>query len=163
MKYVIDTNVLITANGQSSHSSAELALRCARFLSEQMEASDLVCDDSLDLILTEYKRHMAFSGQPGVGDFYFRWYVSNRWNDKRIRRVNLDPEREVSSYIPDPLQKFDPSDHKWIAVYLVEEADFIVNATDSDWREAQSVLESEKIYVHELNAAEAVPDTSSTL
>ncbi len=115
-----------------------------------MESDDLLLEDSLDLVFDEYKRHLQFAGQPGLGDAFFRWYLQNRWNPGQIARVCLDRDTPVNEYLPADLHSFDPFDHKWVAVYIEGEADAIVNASDSDWEESRDILNRHGISVLEL-------------
>lgn len=151
MKFVVDTNVLIAANGRSTHADARLSAAAARFLVELMRSDDQFLEDTVDYVFDEYKNYMQFSGQPGVGDQFFRWYLQSRWDARRVMRVPLNPSSPLTSYVPEPLHSFDPSDHKWIAVYLAGNGDVIVNATDSDWEESRDLLEEHAINVRQLS------------
>ncbi|MDT0142398.1 hypothetical protein [Microbacterium sp. PRC9] len=115
-----------------------------------MAGTEVLLEDTLGHVLTEYKNYMQFSGQPGVGDYFFRWYLQNRWDGRRVDRIELEPSQPLPQYLPEPLRAFDPSDHKWIAVYIEGSADVIVNATDSDWAESRDVLLEHSIRVREL-------------
>lgn len=150
MRQVVDTNVLIAANGRDTHASATLSLLSARFLVALMDGADALLEDSTGHVFEEYKRYLEFSGQPGVGDQFFAWFVRTRWDSSRIERAELDPAKAISEYVPMSLRSFDPSDHKWIAVYLEGSADVIVNATDSDWEEARVELDRHAILVRQL-------------
>ena len=110
----------------------------------------MLLEDTTGSVFDEYKRYLDFCGQPGVGDQFFAWFVRTRWDTSRIERVNLDAAKATSDYVPIPLRSFDPSDHKWIAVYLEGAADVIVNATDSDWEEARTELDRHAIRVRQL-------------
>ena len=150
MRQVVDTNVLIAANGRSTHASAILSPDSGRFLAELISGTDVLLEDSTGQVFDEYKRYLEFSGQPGVGDLFFAWFVRTRWDASRIERTELDPDKNISDYVPESLRSFDPSDHKWIAVYREGGADVIVNATDSDWNDAKAELELHGISVRQL-------------
>lgn len=150
MKTVVDTNVLIAANGQNTHADIQLRAASARYLAEFIDGEDVLLEDSCGYAFEEYKRYMQFSGQPGVGDRFFLWYLRSRWSDARVMSVEIDHETPIASYLPESLRSFDPSDHKWIAIYLEGDADVVVNVTDSDWRNAREDLLEHGIRVHEL-------------
>ena len=152
MRNVIDTNVLIAANGRSNtHASVRVELESARFLAAIIQGDGTVLEDSSSYVFDEYKRYMQFSGQPGIGDKFFRWFLTNRYSSHRVESVPLEPDRPVSTYLPDELRAFDPSDHKWIAIYLEGHGDRIVNATDSDWAEAADALAKHGVSVLQLD------------
>ncbi|MGU3643429.1 hypothetical protein ACLBXX_00555 [Microbacterium sp. C23T] len=142
---------MIAANGRLTHADAHLSAAAARYLVELIGGTDVILEDTIGNVLNEYKNYMQFSGQPGVGDYFFRWYLQNRWDGRRVGRVELDPAQPLTQYLPASLHSFDPSDHKWIAVYIQGSADVIVNATDSDWAESRELLLEHSIKVRELS------------
>jgi len=148
MKHVIDTNVLIAANGAGEQISPQLALLAAKFLLEVKAGGQVVIDDGL-LAISEYKRYMQFAGEPGIGDSFFRWLMTSYGGDHVIRATVEPPG--VEHFIPESLRQFDESDKKWIAIYRAGGANDIVNATDSDWVEARDALEAAGIVVRELD------------
>lgn len=148
-RQVIDANVLIAANHRGTHASLKCAAAAARYLLEAQEG--VILEDDADLALAEYKRYAHMSGQPGAGDRFFQWFMRARWTRYLVERVSIgERPAEVKSHVPSRLHGFDPSDHKWIAIYLQGNGDRIVNATDSDWKEAAVALESCGVIVHEL-------------
>jgi hypothetical protein len=110
----------------------------------------VVLEDEEDLALNEYKAYLNFSGQPSMGDEFFEWFVRERWNGGSVQRVPSPPGASILSVLPATLTSFDPSDHKWICIYLQGGGDRIVNAADSDWAEAKTTLSGEGITVLEL-------------
>lgn len=149
-RVVIDTNVLIAANGNASHGGAACAAASARALVEAMDGS--VCEDVEGRIFSEWKRYVSFSGQPGVGDRFFGWFVRNRYIASQVVRVSVQGDEDNGLWpgIPDSLQSMDRMDKKYVGVYLVAEADLLLNATDSDWSEVAEELLAVGVTVLEL-------------
>jgi len=149
LRYVVDANVAVVANGRDTHVGLNEQLIAARFLREAME-SGTVLDDMEDLALSEYRRHLNFSGRPTMGDEFFAWFARERWSGTLVERVPSPAGGSILSLLPPTLAGFDSDDHKWICIYLQGKADHIVNAVDSDWAAAASTLVAEGIHVLEL-------------
>jgi hypothetical protein len=147
---VVDTNVLIAANRRDTHATVACAARCARTLVE-IQQQHVLLDDSELRIFNEYKKYCSFSGQPGVGDRFFRWYLQNRNTLGQVRQVDVGPDdSSMTAVLPLPLRALDPSDHKFAAVCLAGNGDRLYNATDSDWSEHSPALSDAGIQVEEL-------------
>ena len=136
--FVIDTNVAIVANRGASQALKECTLVCVDFLSRIQRESMIVLDSRM-LILSEYMKHLSPSGQPGVGDAFFKWVWQNQANVSRCERVDIHSKPgdefdfEEFPTIPE-LADFDRSDRKFVAVALTSRNNpSIVNAVDSDW------------------------------
>jgi hypothetical protein len=83
-KYVIDTNIPITANKalNPSRIDADLAkcvLRCIEIIKTVTKKGGLVIDSG-DEIYNEYRHKLSMSGQPGVGDVFMKWVHDHRYN-----------------------------------------------------------------------------------
>ena len=134
---VVDTNVPIVANQKGGEDLA-CAANCATALHAITRAGLLVIDDE-ELIFKEYKRHLSFAGQPGAGDYFFKWLCDNRYKSNRVAQVTLtrNPENpnEFAVYPQNTeLSDFDRSDRKFVAAALSHpERPPILNATDDDW------------------------------
>lgn len=87
-----------------------------------------------------------------MGDVFFEWFGRQRWSGTFVQRVPRPPSGSVLDVIPATLAGFDLDDHEWIGIYLLGGADYIVNAVDSDWAEAESDLLAAGINVLELLA-----------
>jgi hypothetical protein len=142
---VMDTNVGVVANGKTPQANIECVSSCTDALVEIRERHRVLLDDR-GLILDEYLRHLSPSGQPGLGDAFFKWLWDNQWNPEHCRQVPVTPvseRRGFEEFPEDPdLATFDPSDRKFVAVALASgEQPEILNASDTDWwhhREALS-------------------------
>lgn len=150
-KYVVDSNVALVTSGRRTHVDVFSQLKAARFLREVI-ISGIVLEDEEDLALTEYKRYLNMSGQPSMGDEFIAWFVRERWAGKIVQRVPSPSGRSILSVLPTSLSSFDSDDHKWICIYLEGDADWIVNAVDSDWANDKSALDAEGVQVLELLA-----------
>ena len=92
-------------------------------------------------ILNEYiqQKELSFSGQPGVGDAFFRWALNNQANLLRCDLVEIHPrnnsEYDFEEFSDDPdLERFDQSDRKFVAVARANQHQpSILNLVDSDW------------------------------
>ncbi len=144
---ILDTNVLVVANGNASHASIECQIACIESLDTIRQSSIVVLDEN-DLIFNEYMHYASLSGHPGVGDAFLKWIFTNKHNPKYCRFVAITPDeqREFVEFPDDPdLATFDRSDRKFVAVAIVhermyEEAATILNATDSDWWHVYTAL-----------------------
>lgn len=155
--FVIDTNVLISANGRPEDSiEPECVLECVQYLS-QMQATGRVHLDSLRLILSEYRTYCTYEGQPGVGNQFFLWLHRNQANESRVCVTDITPndEREFDEFPDSPaLGRFDRSDRKFVATVLgCPDAPKIASAADSGWLLFQAELESQGVRLLVLCAA----------
>ena len=72
MPVVVDTNVLATANKFADHVDPDCVENCVKEL-RRIHDADVVAIDTGMRILTEYRTYASPKGQPGPGDFFFRW------------------------------------------------------------------------------------------
>lgn len=150
---IIDTNVLVVANGHTPQADAECEAACIRALSA-MRSGHVILIDSAGEILTEYRRHCSLAGQPGTGDAFFKWLHDHLGSPQRCRMVTITPheDRGYAEFPSDPeLQHFDPDDRKFVAVALASGSrPDILNATDSDWWQHRVPLEHCGVSVRQL-------------
>ena len=132
---VVDTNVIVVSNRRQGESRV-CANNCAQALLKITKTGTLVLDD-LGIILEEYRRYCSFSGQPGVGDYFFRWIHDNLGQAARIQRVTITPKPPADYHeFPehDDLANFDNSDRKFIAVANAhEDKPPVLQALDTKW------------------------------
>lgn len=145
--FVIDVNVLITANArETEQASPECVLNCIDAL-EMVRGNVVVLDDS-DLIFEDYQKYNSFRGQPGLGDAFFKWLHDNRYSSNHFEFVIVTPihaNEEIVTFenVPLELGGFDRKDHIWLAVARASRySPTILNATDKDWKEWQERIES---------------------
>lgn len=150
---VIDTNVLVVANGHSPQAEAACEATCIRALLA-MRSGHMILIDAESEILTEYRRHCSHAGQPGTGDAFFKWLHDRQGDPHRCRMVTITPheDRGYAEFPSDPeLQRFDPDDRKFVAVALASGSrPDILNATDSDWWQHRVALEQHGVSVRHL-------------
>jgi len=152
MKVVVDTNVPVVANGRSEQASPQCVKNCAVRLRQLTTKGKLILDDGW-LILKEYKANLRYSGQPGVGDAFFKWVLTNHCNPKLCEQVAITPrnsERTNFEEFPsDPeLEDFDPEDRKFVAVAAVHpDRPPILQAVDAKWWQMKEPLSKAGIAV----------------
>ncbi|MBD2667198.1 hypothetical protein B6N60_02747 [Richelia sinica FACHB-800] len=143
--FVVDTNVPIVANEKANQASPACVLNCANKLREIQKQHIIVLDDTW-LIINEYKNKLSPSGQPGVGDAFFKWVLTNQANPQRCQQVKITPTAENGfQEFPEEesLANFDKSDRKFVAVALTHpEKPPILNAVDSDWKNFEIALKN---------------------
>jgi len=154
--WVVDTNVMVVANGRhdgDSAVSASCRAASVEFLLELLSGNNCVLVDFAGAVLTEYRTYLNPSGQPGVGDRFLQELYRNV---DRIHRVEL-PVGADGEYVdlhPDIVAcGFDPSDRKFAALALKQNAP-VANSVDSDWVEDHAVLTGCGVQVHLLCGAD---------
>jgi hypothetical protein len=148
----MDTNVGVTANGNAPQASPSCIASCATALEEITQSKVIVLDDGW-LILREYLRNLSSTGQPGPGDAFLKWVLTNHANPGLCAKVAItvvpsDP-RGFAEFPPDPrLAAFDPSDRKFVAVALSHpHHPPILNAVDTDWAHYHAALQANGVTV----------------
>ncbi len=146
---VIDTNVPLTANGGENY---KCRLACIDTINELMRSGHLVIDDKFR-ILKEYMNKLSSSGQPGVGDAFLKWALTNQANPTRCTHVEITPKLEDSRDFEEfpsdeALSNFDPADRKFVAVSCAHpERPPILQATDSKWWSLREALAASGVNV----------------
>lgn len=150
MYVIVDTNLLRVANKEFEGASPQCILNCVIKLQEIKQQFILVLDNRW-LIIEEYKKNAREKGQPGVGDAFLKWVLTNQFNPKHCQLVKITPrgENDFEEFPQDPaLAKFDLSDRKFVAVTLAHpDSPPILNAVDSDWKEHQTALAAHGIKI----------------
>lgn len=118
MRAVIDTNVLLVANGDHADVSADCVTECVRRLQAMQVGGVTVVDDGFR-ILGEYLHKTQVNPPKGVGDVFLKWLLREARNPARVEQVALT-EIAADSFaeFPDPLLEptFDAPDRKFAAV-----------------------------------------------
>lgn len=139
---VIDTNVLVTAEG-GPNASRSCTERCQQRLSE-VTKSGCVALDSGWQIMKEYQANLSTSRQPGAGFGFLKWLQNNRLAPERCLWIPITAhEQRGYEEFPehDGLKGFDPSDRKFVAVASRHTPKLpIIQATDSKWVGWRSAL-----------------------
>jgi hypothetical protein len=144
--FVVDTNVGVVANGKSDMSQ-QCIEKCSRKLLEIMKGH-CVAIDSNWLILKEYTSRLKSSGEPGIGDKFLKWILTNYTNPQKCSLVGITPtDSSRSDFMEvidiEALKDFDPNDKKFIATAIAHpKKPSIIEASDSKWIELRGKLVS---------------------
>lgn len=137
MAVIVDTNVAVVANGQSSQASPNCVDTCINRLEGIIRGEEKLVLDDMWAILGEYMRNLRSSGEPGAGDRFLLWLLRNK--DTQCDLVSITPvngsDNAFEEFPDDPaLNDFDPADRKFIAVACAHsEKPPILQAVDSKW------------------------------
>lgn len=147
---IVETNVAIAANGKSDHASLSCQLTCIEFLSELVAGKELIVVDDLGLIMDEYSRYLNYSGQPDVGDEFFKYLNDHQYYEEKVCRVTITENTNAATGFDElPVNTMDPSDRKFLAAAYISGAE-VVNALDNDWHEKRSEIEKMRVKVMQL-------------
>jgi len=117
MRAVIDTNVLLVANGQHDDVSDDCVVECVRRLQAMQHSGVTVIDDGYR-ILGEYQHKTRVNPPKGVGDVFLKWLL-RQLGTARVEQVSLsESEPDRFAEFPDPALEpvFDAPDRKFAAV-----------------------------------------------
>ncbi|TGE25076.1 hypothetical protein E5K00_07720 [Hymenobacter aquaticus] len=142
-KCILDTNVLLTADGKSDAGIGCIRAAKAR-LEEVRQHGGLVLDAGF-LILKEYGNKLSPVGPNTPGNAFLKWLWQNKANPAFVdaqTALETAADGSFTAFPPDPdLAAFDPSDRKFVALALTHpERPVIVNATDTDWHKDHLAL-----------------------
>jgi predicted nucleic acid-binding protein len=150
--FIVDTNVLVVANGKYQKASEDDVFKCQNFLIDLRKKHLSV--DSSELIFQEYFKNASRSGQPGIGDAFAKWLWYNQWNPSICEQVTITPhpEREFLEFPEEEnLKDFDRDDRKFVAVAVSSKFEAIIcNATDTDWWDYREAFEKVGIKIKNL-------------
>lgn len=154
-KSVLDTNVPVTANLANRHLadydvSYDCIDNCIDAVLHIKENAGLVLDVGGE-IFNEYKLHLSFKGEPGVGDAFLKWVHDNQWNCQKVDRVEIHQNGDTYDEFPtfSGLENFDRSDRKFVAVANAHpQKPSILQAVDSKWWGWKGALKKAGITVH---------------
>ena len=147
---VVDTNVPITANFKADQAGPDCEAACIQALRQVQGECRTLLDDKW-LIIEEYRKSLSHSGQPGLGDAFFKWLWENQANPQHCRTVpiNVHDNRRFTEFPEDPrLSSFDLSDRKFVAVVRASGTrPELLNATDTDWWDDRLALKENGVNV----------------
>lgn len=152
MRYVVDTNTAVVANGRPDKANGSqpycptCVSKAAHFLRDVLARGTVLMDLARD-IQGEYRKHLNSSGQPGVGDRFYQVMLSHA--PGRVEVVDL-PKRADGSFEDFPscpdLAAFDPSDRKFAALARRENVP-VACACETDWLNHEVPLKDNGIRV----------------
>lgn len=147
---VVDTNVILVANGQHQDVSSECVKNCTLALQGIMRSGKLALDDGF-LVLREYQNKTQPKKGNRPGDAFVKWALNNRCNTKHVDQVNLleHDERGFESFPDDAdLANFDAPDRKFVAISGAHpDKPPIAQAADSKWLDWAPALQRHGIKV----------------
>ena len=150
MRAVIDTNVLLVANGQHADVSADCVIECIKRLQAMQKSGVTVIDDGFR-ILSEYHQKTQLLPPKGVGDLFLKWLMRNAGNPARVEQLTLTEMAEHRfAEFPDAVLElsFDPPDRKFAAVaYAHPEKPPVWQAADCKWLDWWQPLQAKGISV----------------
>lgn len=157
MKAVIDTNVLLVANGQHADVSLDCVAECVRRLQDMQRSGITVVDDGYR-ILGEYHHKTQLSPPKGVGDVFLKWLLRQS-GTPRVELVSLTESSATSfAEFPDPVLEplFDAPDRKFAAVaHAHPEKPPIWQAADCKWLDWWPALNAKGVSVEFLCPSDA--------
>ena len=136
MTSIVDTNVVLVANGQHEDVSHDCLAACAIRLQQIMAGERLAIDDAFEILL-EYQNKTKPKTGNRPGDAFVKWALNNNANTQRCDLVPIKPHKQRGyESFPDnaQLENFDPPDRKFVAVAAAHsEHPPILQAADSKW------------------------------
>jgi hypothetical protein len=153
---ILDTNILIHANGdQSPQTTAECKNECLKLIMSAMARDyQIVIDGGVNPdgseVLSEYRNKLNEAGS-GFGEMFLRW-IAIHWQEHIL--VPITKKDESYEEFPDDerLKDFDPRDRKWIATavscktYLEIQPD-IMQSADFKWEKYQEIFHEHNVSV----------------
>jgi hypothetical protein len=153
VRCVVDTNVAVTSNDVDPSAGPSCVLSSAKALQAIMERGHLFIDDA-GQIVDEYRANLSPKGQPGPGDAFLKWVLTNEWAELRVTRVPLtvkpgDPTDFLELPAPTGGVRYDPSDRKFLAVAAAHaEHPPVLQALDSKWWGWVASLKEAGVSIH---------------
>ena len=147
---VIDTNVLLVANGSHANVSDACQAECVKRLLARQRRGVTVIDDAYR-ILSEYQNKTRPNQPRGAGDVFLKWLLQNQSNAVRVHKVVITETAEDHyAEFPDAALQlaFDASDRKFAAVANAHPGKTAIwQATDSKWLAWWTPLRAHEIEV----------------
>ena len=135
MKAVIDTNVLLVANGQHPDVSEDCVIACIERLRTMERRGVVVIDDGFR-ILGEYQNKTRLNPPKGPGDVFLKWLLRQTGTARVEQQTLTESVPDHFAEFPDPALEsvFDAPDRKFAAVaHAHPEKPPIWQAADCKW------------------------------
>ena len=149
MKAVIDTNVLLVANGQHEGVSAACVVECVQRLHAMMAHGVVAIDDGFR-ILDEYRRKTQLHPPKGVGDVFLKWLLRHTGTAQVAQVPLTESAPDCFDEFPDPVleSQFDAPDRKFAAVaHAHPDKPPIWQAADCKWLDWWPALQAQGVQV----------------
>lgn len=144
---IIDTNVLVVANGQNDHVSQDCSDACVEFVAQVCRDKHVILDAD-DEVRKEYAGVLKTARPYGIGAMLLFQILQQR----RVKLVEIirSVEGNYVDFPIDPaLASFDRSDRKFAALGKKTRVP-VTNAADSDWKKFERPLRLHGIHVIQL-------------
>ncbi|MDO9002393.1 MAG: hypothetical protein Q7V20_02930 [Aquabacterium sp.] len=149
MKAVIDTNVLLVANGLHEDISPDCVIECVKRLQDMQQRGITVIDDGFR-ILGEYQNKTSLKPARGPGDLFLKWLLRES-GSKKVEQVTLNENtKNCFAEFPDPALEplFDAPDRKFAAVaHAHQHKPSIWQAADCKWLDWWPALRAKGVEV----------------
>ena len=153
---VIDTNVLLVADGKSPQMSDACQIECVTRL-ERVKATEQVVLDDAWIILGEYHNKLSPNQSPTYGSAFLKWLHQVQAVAKHVSLVTITPLNSAKTLFAEfPAdkeleQKFDPADRKFVAASNAHpDKPPILQSADSKWLGWEDQLKQHGIKVEVL-------------
>ena len=149
--HIVDVNVAIVANGESSHADDACRLAAIQALRALMKSGVVVLDED-GLILKTYRKYLNGKGQPGIGDAFYK-HLDHGYHASIVRTPLCRSSSGDFLAFPEDecLKTFDREDRIFVALAIETKGNpVIVNAVDSDYYHHYDALKKHGVSVHEL-------------
>ncbi|WP_225975910.1 hypothetical protein [Paracidovorax avenae] len=154
---MIDTNVLLVANGQHADVSPDCVAECVKRLQAMQQRGITVIDDGFR-ILGEYQHKTSLNPPKGVGDVFLKWLLRQS-GTQQVEQVTLnETRRNCFAEFPDAALEplFDAPDRKFAAVaYAHPHKPAIWQAADCKWLDWWPALQAKGVAVDFLCPSDA--------
>ena len=151
MRSVIDTNLLLIANGQHEDVSSDCEDTCIQFLGQMKSNGVTVIDDGFR-ILGEYQNKTSLNPPKGVGDVFLKFLLRNAGNSRHVEQVPItETSMDFFDEFPDTALQpdFDAPDRKFAAVANAHpEKPPVSQAADCKWLDWWVSLEAQGVSVN---------------
>ena len=147
---VVDTNVILVANGAHEDVSPECVINCVNRLQQLMRHGSIAIDDG-HRIVGEYQNKTNHKHGKGVGDVFLKWVLSRLGDAQRVHQVPLTEvfkDQFLEFPVPSLEQEFDQPDRKFAAVANAHpQKPPIWQAADCKWLDWWPALRAQGIQV----------------
>ncbi len=155
---IVDTNVIVIANGAASHASLDCIERCQDRIQQILDQHEKVVIDDGWRIFGEYERYVDLNSRKGIGDVFVKMLLRNQKNPNICTMVHITPlagngtDFDEFPNADGALTGFHKNDRKFIAVALAHQRDAggtptVLLAIDRGWLEFMNALVSHGINV----------------
>jgi hypothetical protein len=148
---VIDTNVLLVADGQTESMSGGCRIECIERLDRVRQTEQVVLDRGW-IIFAEYQKKLKPNGAPTAGNAFLKWLLQTQ--DRTVSWVTITPtDNALTMFVEFPPDKaleagFDPDDRKFVAAANADpKCNSILEAADTKWLEWEEALAAHGIVV----------------